>query len=498
MNAQPVWAAHPRPTFPTLTADVHADALVIGGGIAGVTAAYLLAKAGKSVVLLEKEHLGGGETGHTTAHISYPTDKRLTELVHSFGLDHAQAIWDACQASSQQIADNVAAEAIDCELRRVPSYLYACGEDVEAEAKKLREEAALAQRLGFDAHYTSSCPVTRQPAIVFANLLKFHPTKYLSALAQSAVKAGARIFEKSEAGEFDKDASQVTCNGHKVTYQHVFIATHVPLQGGANTLNAALLQTKLAGYSTYALGARLPSGSAPEALWWDTADPYFYLRIDRSDDDLYAIAGGEDHKTGQEGNTEAHYTSLTAKLHSLFPEAVPDHRWSGQVIETVDGLPYIGEYAGQFVATGFSGTGMTFGTLSAMMFADRVKGIANPWRDLFHVDRKHLSGAWDYLKENKDYPWYLLKRPFIGASNDPSQVLTGEGKILRHDHQKVAAYRDEDGKLTLLSAICPHMGCVVNWNAADKSWDCPCHGSRFTAKGKVIAGPAESPLKPVG
>jgi glycine/D-amino acid oxidase-like deaminating enzyme/nitrite reductase/ring-hydroxylating ferredoxin subunit len=494
MKAQPVWAAVEGPSFPALSESLKTEVLIIGGGIAGVTAAYLLAKLGKSVVLIEKKSLGGGETGHTTAHISYPTDKRLTELVRSFGEDHAQAIWDACQASAHQISSNVAAENIDCEHRCVPGYLYASGQDVEEEREKLKEDVTLAQRLGFDVHYTAACPVTGQPAAVFANLAKFHPTKYLFALAQSAQKAGARLFEKSEAGEFSEDAPEVTCNGYRISYEHVFVATHVPLQGKAGTVNAALLQTKLAGYNTYALGAWLP-GNEPEGLWWDTEDPYFYLRIDKSaEGSAYAIVGGEDHKTGQAEDTEASYAALTAKLHSLYPDAQPDRRWSGQVIETVDGLPYIGEYAGQFVATGFSGTGMTMGTLSAMMFADHVRGIKNPWKELFRIDRKHISGAWDYLKENKDYPWYLLKRPFLGTADDPAQVLAGEGKVLRHEHKKVAAYRDDKGKLTLLSAICPHMGCVVAWNPAEKSWDCPCHGSRFTATGEVFAGPAESGL----
>ncbi len=497
MKHETAWNLPDAPSFPALSQDATADVLIIGGGITGVTAAYLLAKAGRSVILVEKEKLFGGETGHTTAHISYPTDMRLRDLVKTFGHNHAQAVWDACLASADHIRRHICAEEIDCGLRQVPGYLYAAPNADDAEKDRLHHDAGLADDMGFDAEYVEQCPVTQRPAVRFSNLMKFHPTQYVLALALVAQKSGAQIYEGSEVEEFDSKARTVRCNGRQISYQHVFIATHVPLQGVAGTLSAMLLQTKLAGYSTYALEAELPMELVPEALWWDTSDPYFYIRTDKVGDTMRTIVGGEDHKTGQTNDTETCYAALEKRLHAVFPSARVTRRWSGQVIETVDGLPYIGEYAGQFVATGFSGTGMTFGTLSALMFADHVQGIANPWKDLFHVERKELSSTWSYLKENKDYPYYLTKSLFMGGNRQPQDLAPGEGAVLRWQGKKVAASKDDKGKVTLVRAICPHLGCVVGWNNADQTWDCPCHGSRFTAEGQVIAGPAESPLEPV-
>jgi glycine/D-amino acid oxidase-like deaminating enzyme/nitrite reductase/ring-hydroxylating ferredoxin subunit len=497
MKTEPCWAAEPRPSFPPLNRDLQVDALIVGGGIAGVTAAYLLAQSGKSVALIEKEHLCYGYTGRTTAHISYPTDEPINGLAKTFGENHAQAAWDACCASAQQIADNVRREELDCEFRHVPGFLYAAGHDLQTETRDLLDQTELAARLGFDVFFTQSCPVTHQPAMGFATMYKFHPVKYVNGLVQRAQAKGALIFEASPAGSFSDDGRSLTCNGHRISFQHILLATNVPLQGNAGTLGAMLLQTKLAAYTTYAIGARVSREAAPEALWWDTSDPYLYLRIDYDDQGAYAILGGEDHKTGQCDDTELPFQRLTAKLHQLFPEAQPDCRWSGQVIETVDGLPYIGEVEGQFVGTGFAGTGMTMGTLTAMMFADHVRGVANPWKDLFRVDRKELSSTWDYLTENKDYPYYLAKGAFEGEKQAAASILCGEGKILRRGTKKIAAYRASDGQLHQRSAVCPHLGCVVAWNAAEETWDCPCHGSRFTPEGDLIAGPAEKGLDSV-
>jgi Rieske Fe-S protein len=261
-------------------------------------------------------------------------------------------------------------------------------------------------------------------------------------------------------------------------------------------MSATLLQTKLALFTTYAVGARVPKGRIPDGLWWEAGTAYHYLRVARGRDHDVVIYGGEDHKTGQADRTASCYERLERDLKRLVPGAQPTHRWSGQVIETPDGLPYIGENAErQFVATGFSGNGMTFGTLAAMMAADWINGTANPWAALFDPGRQKLSALWDYLKENKDYPYYLVRDRFAGsATRSLRAVRRGMGGIVEHQGQKVAACRREDGTLTLVSAKCTHMGCVVAWNDAERTWDCPCHGSRFDPDGRVISGPAETPL----
>lgn len=501
MDTTPFWATNVEiPRFPPLSADLAVDVLVIGGGITGLTAAYLLTRAGRRVALIERERIGGGETGHTTAHITFLTDTRLGDLVRKFGRNHAQAAWDAGLFAMNQIAEHVQEEGIDCELRRIPGYLFAAGEAAAAkEAEQLREEAALAAELGFDALYVDSAPVMHRPAIRFANQLKFHPLKYLTGLAQRALNGGGQIFEGTAAGDFSESTRSVDANGHRISFEQVFLATHVPLQGETGTASAALLQTKLAAYSTYAIGARLPSGVLPEALFWDTANPYHYLRVDRREGHDYAVLGGKDHKTGQETDTAERYAELEKMIRGICPESVVNHRWSGQVIEPTDGLPYIGETAeGQFVATGFAGNGMTFGTTAAFMVRDAILGLTNPWRDLFSVDRKKLNALWDYLKENKDYPYYLIKQRLSSAEGARiDDVGREQGKILKLDGKKVAIYRDASGQVTKLSPVCTHMGCIVAWNPSEKTWDCPCHGSRFHSTGEVFAGPAKEGLEAV-
>ena len=335
------------------------------------------------------------------------------------------------------------------------------------------------------------------PGVRFSDQAKFHPLKYLGALAQLLPKENCVVFEESEAQEFDEEKRRAKVNGHWVNYGLVILATHNPLTGEAGAISGVAFQTKLALYTSYAVGARVPSGSIPRASFWDTNDPYQYLRVDRHGDEDYAILGGEDHKTGQVEETENRYRRLEAALLRIAPKAIVEHRWSGQVIETNDGLPFIGEISpGQFIATGFSGNGMTFGTLAAMMACDWAALKKNPWTDLFSPSRKKLKGsAWDYLKENVDYPYYLMKTRLAAPEGESLSALgPGEGKILKLKGKKMAVYRDASGKVEKRSAICTHMGCVVRWNAAETTWDCPCHGSRFRTDGSVISGPAETPL----
>ena len=278
------------------------------------------------------------------------------------------------------------------------------------------------------------------------------------------------------------------------------MATNNPLVGLASVISATFFQTKLSLYTSYALGARLPSNTVPEALFWDTRDPYDYLRVDRHRGFDYIIYGGEDHKTGQEKQTQKAYARLLARLKKIIPKARIDHRWSGQVICTPDGLPYIGENAEhQFVATGYCGNGITFGTVAAMMARDWTTGRKNPWTDLFAVDRKKIKGAtWNYLRENKDYPYYMIKDRLARPEADSVRKLKrGDGMIIGSRGKKRAVFRDHSGKLRQLWPVCTHLGCLVRWNPAESTWDCPCHGSRFKPTGEVIAGPAEEPLAPI-
>ena len=489
------------PRFDPIKRNIEADVVVIGAGLTGITAAYLLKREGAKVVLLDRQRVAAADTAHTTAHLTYVTDQRLYQLVKTFGKEAARAFWEAGQAGIDQIFEITRREKIDCDFKWVPGYLHASlkGTDKKDE-ETLKEDAQLAAEMGFDARFLRSVPITGRPGVQFDQQAKFHPLKYLDALLAQIPGKGSHVFEESEADRIEADPLTVHCGRHKIRCQYLMIATHNPLMGTQNLLSATLFQTKLALYTSYVLGARLPSGLAQEGLFWDTTEPYYYMRIDRRGDEDYVIFGGEDRKTGQEENVSMIFPRLEAKLKTVLPQADVVDRWMGQVVETNDGLPFIGENNGQqFVATGFCGNGFTLGTLSAMMVRDRFLKRKNPWFDLFAVNRKKFhGGTWRYLKENSDFPYYMLRDRAAGAEKEsPNELKSGEGKILSLDGKKVAAYCDDKGKITLSSPVCTHLKCIVHWNPADKTWDCPCHGSRFKPTGEVFSGPAEEPLEKV-
>lgn len=491
------------------------DVAIVGGGITGLSAAYLIKRKGKSVAVLERGRIASVDTAHTTGHLTYVTDARIGELTSTLGEARTRALWDAGAAAMDQIYTNVIAEGIDCEFRWVPGYLHvAAGGDEGAECEGLREEARIVRELDFEATFMNSVPIAGRCGILFPNQAKFHPLKYLAGIAKTIPGDGSFIFEESEVTEFEEDPLRLRVGDHTVTCKKVIIATHVPLTGTSSIIRAALFQTKLASYTSYAISAHVADEKLPELMLWDTADPYNYLRIDNRDGKSYAILGGNDHKTGQlpdeniasrrcnacEEGAIVNFRELEERLKQLFPRAQVESRWSGQVVETHDGMPYIGAVSEeQFIATGFAGNGLTFGTVAAMMARDYALGVDNMWNELFRPNRVNVFGSlWECLKENADYPYYMARDRIAGQEERSAEALQpGEGQIVRINGERVAAFRSEGGKLSLLSPVCPHMGCLVRWNPADCSWDCPCHGSRFKATGEVISGPAERSLAPM-
>ena len=495
----PYWQATASfPPFAKLDRDITADVAVVGGGVTGLTAAFLLAEAGKTVVLLERARCASIDTGYTTAHLTMVTDSRLGDLVSQFGAPHAQAVWDAGLAAITEIDRLVREYELDAGFDWVDGYLHAPIDGGSAsDIRALKLDAELADRFGFEARFVDAVPLAGVAGVRFPGQARVHPRAYLAGLARAANHTRLKIFEHSAAEEFCDDPLWVRANGHTVSCADIVIATHNPVVGISNMAGASLSQTKLALYTSYVIAGRIAKGRLEDASWWDTADPYRYLRLDPHRDFDVVIFGGEDHKTGQVDDTAACYRRLEQQLRALLPDIEVTHRWSGQVIETPDGLPYIGETdPHQYSATGYAGNGMTFGTLAAMMISDAITGAKNPWTDLFDPARKAIGrSSWDYVKENADYPYYLVRDRFAAAeARSVRSIKRGEGRIVERAGSKVAAYRDPAGKLTLRSATCTHLGCIVGWNNAERTWDCPCHGSRFTPDGKVISGPAESPL----
>jgi glycine/D-amino acid oxidase-like deaminating enzyme/nitrite reductase/ring-hydroxylating ferredoxin subunit len=496
---QPTWCSDDvRMTYPALNEDLTVDVGIVGGGITGCISAYLLKRAGLRVALLERNQCGDGETGHTTAHLSYVTDKRLHKLVDDFGIDVAQAVWEAGTTAIDLIEQIVEAEDIDCDFTRLPGYLHAAWDaEDDRDRRSLERDNQAATSIGLSPVLLDFVPVANRFGIRFANQATFHPLKFLAAVLRHVDGEGSRVFEQTQVDEISDDAT-IHANGRRVACRYVIVATHVPLQGKSGALPAALLQSRLAAFNSYAVAAKLPAETAEESLLWDTSDPYYYLRLENRGDFQTAIFGGEDHKTGQQADDAEPFAALTERLHDIFPQAEMTDLWSGQVIETNDQLPLIGETAeNQFVATGFAGNGLTFGAFAALLIRDAIVQQPNAWQDLFSPTRVHLKGGtWRYLKESIDFPRYLaLDRLTLGGNDTLDDVPIGSGRVLTLDGKHVAVHRDAQGELNCVSAVCSHLGCLVRWNRAEQTWDCPCHGSRFASSGKVIAGPAEQPLE---
>jgi glycine/D-amino acid oxidase-like deaminating enzyme/nitrite reductase/ring-hydroxylating ferredoxin subunit len=494
----PLWQDVRLPRFAAAALPATTDVLVIGGGITGLTAALLLKRAGRRVVLCERRRIGSGETGHTSAHLTHVTDLRLTELVKRFGRESAARIWRGGKLAIDLVESNVDSLGIECGFARVPGFVLAAIDGRTDESDSLRGEADAAASLGFAASFIERGPVLSRPAVMYADQALFHPLAYLGALAGAVHGDGCIVSEESEVRDISDDPPSAEINGSRLRFDHLVIATHMPMTGLSSVLPAALIQTKLYPYSSYIVGARVPPGGLASGLYSDTADPYNYLRISESPDGRYAILGGADHKTGTVGDPEERYRMMERTLHRMLPEATIDRRWSGQVIETNDGLPFIGLTADrQFISTGYAGNGLTFGTLGGMMARDAVLDERNPWQELLDPGRtKIVGGLGTLVRESLDYPYHLvLDRLREDRASAPESVTAGDGKVIRRGGRHVACHRTAQGELLMVSAVCTHMGCLVRFNNAEQTWDCPCHGSRFAVDGKVIGGPAEEPLE---
>ena len=490
----------PQTSYPPLAEDVDVDVAIVGAGIAGITAAYLLAKEGKSVVVLDRERIAMAETGHTTAHLQIVIDTRLSDLVPRFGFDYTKKAWDS-QLESVRLIEQIARdERIECELTRLDAYLYT---PHERERRLLKEERRLARKMGYECEWAETGEIPYRDAkhaIRFPDQGKFHVRKYLLGLVKRMQQLGVRFYEGTEVVEIESGtpAKVRTREGHTLTGQWVLQTTNMPFD------RRFRMHSKLFPYRTYVIGAKVPKGIFGHALYWDTLDPYHYVRVEPKLDHDYVIVGGEDHKVGSDVDTLARYDELEKFLGQATEQYDVVHRWSGEVVETADDLPLIGQVPGsaenELMFTGDSGTGMTNGTLAGLMMAERVLGRGTPWDELFDPKRVTLEKGpiKEWVKENVDNTAHLLGTLLApGEVDDVDDIEEGEGAILRKGMRKYAVARREDGTLAACSALCTHMGCTVSWNKSETSWDCPCHGSRFTPEGEILHGPAVHPLKPV-
>lgn len=473
----------------------HVDVIVVGGGMAGLSVAYHACKRGRSVLVLERGTLASGETGRTTAHLSSALDDRYYHLERMFGRPGAQLAAASHSAAIDDIERIALDEGIECGFRRVPGYLYS-SKAGRAGARELSKERAAATRAGLAVGLERSPKVHlgEGPCLRFERQADFQPLAYMAGLARAIARMGGRIVTRTRVVDVDaKDAlpSVVLEDRRRASAKSIVVATNSPIN------DRFAMHTKQAAYRSYVLAFAVPPGSIEPALYWDTEDPYHYARLTSANDQL--IVGGQDHRVGQSNSADARYQELERWVRTNFPMAGRVvSRWSGQIQEPADGMAFIGKNPGTraniFIATGDSGNGITHGAIAGMLITDLIHGRWNPWAELYDPSRvRHVIPRSDFLRENMKTGLHYADWLLPGARGETS-IERGEGRVVRQGVRRIAVYVDDDGQRHACSATCPHLGCVVAWNSAEKSWDCPCHGSRFDPYGKVMTGPACSDL----
>ncbi|MFV5690364.1 FAD-dependent oxidoreductase [Flavobacterium sp. ZT3R25] len=494
-------------TFEKLTHNTDTDILVIGGGIAGLTTAYCLAKEGRKVILVEDGYIGSGETGRTTAHITCALDNHYFELEKTFDVQTAKLAATSHMAAVEWIANTVKHHKINCHFKRVYGYLFLHPSDTK---ETLEKEYEATKRAGLNTELLNSVPSVvgekGKWCLKFADQAQFHILLYLKGLASAFIKLGGEIYTQTKAANITTVGA--IANGFKIKANHIVVATNAPIN------DWVMMHTKQWPYLTYVIAAKVPKGILPYALWWDTGDanskwiikPYHYVRLEELDEQYdMLIAGGEDHRTGQADDErikeEERYAKLEKWTKKRFPaiEAI-EFKWSGQVLEPIDSLAYIGKNPADeniYIITGHSGNGMTHGTLGGMIISDIIIGKENPWIKIYSPSRITLNTTADYLHEVGNMvaqfgDWITPEH--IKKIDD---LKLGDGGIISVGLKKIAAYRDPQNNLHAFSAVCPHLGGILQWNADEKTFDCPLHGSRFTNEGKVINGPSISDLKKI-
>jgi glycine/D-amino acid oxidase-like deaminating enzyme/nitrite reductase/ring-hydroxylating ferredoxin subunit len=500
------------PEYTPLDGNARCDVCVVGAGITGMTTAYLLMKAGKKVVLLDDNVIGGGETSRTTAHLSWALDDRFQNLEKIHGESGARMAAESHKAAIDTIERLARAEGIDCDFERLDGWLFLGGHD---KPETLEKERAACHRIGLtEVELKPRLPVQSLgagPVLRFPNQGQFHPLRYLAGLAKAFVAGGGRIHTGTHVSgiEGGSTVKVKTSAKNTVSCKAAVAATNSPIS------DYVVTHLKQAPYRTYVVAGRIARDALPRGLYWDTPDPYHYVRLARLGDREKAegagesvydalIVGGEDHKTGQRDDTDERFRCLEEWTRGRFPQVEEiTWRWSGQVMEPSDGLAFIGPNPdgaeNVYLATGDSGQGMTHGTIAGLLLTDLITGKANPWAKLYDPKRVSLSpqSVKHLAKENLNVALRYAEWLTPGDVGSADDIPKESGAVLRRGMHKIAVYRDENGKVHERSAVCTHLYCIVSWNSAERSWDCPCHGSRFDPYGKVLNGPAIKPLEAV-
>ncbi|MBV9555975.1 MAG: FAD-dependent oxidoreductase, partial [Pseudolabrys sp.] len=474
-----LWMDTKIATAAPLRGTIGSDVVVIGSGIAGLSVAFELASRQMNVVVLDRGHIGKGMTSRTTAHLAPVCDDGAAELIKMRGEENAKLFWQSQAAGVARIESIIQTERIECNFRRLDAFLFPGPNTKQSD---LDDELNAVKRTGMPAEKVHGIPLRGYEdvgCLRYPDQATFHPLRYLRGLAAAITKRQGRLYERTVVEAVEESGNSVVvraANGGRVEAAAAVVATNSPIN------DRFALHTKLAPYRTYAMAFSLAKGTLPDALFWDTMDPYHYVRLQTGPGNGdYLIVGGEDHKSGEANDAWVRFEALEAWIRNLVPALGAEvTRWSGQVLDTPDYGAFSGRNPGNenvFVHTGDSGQGMTHGAMAGLLIADLITKNESPWQALYDPSRKPTRDLTNFARENmtaiKNFAEYLAP----GEIGSYDELKSGEGAIVRDGLRKVAAYRDTKGKLHKCSAMCTHIGCHVHWNSFERCWDCPCHGS---------------------
>ena len=490
-----IWTATAEAVdFPALERDLKVDVAIIGGGITGITTAALLARHGHSVAVLEAHKVGMGTTGYSTGNLYAMVAEPLHKLASKWGDDQVWKVVDSRRVAIDLIEKNTRDFDIRCNFSRQPWVLYSVDSSSGSNNMIDREYVAM-REAGLDVRITADLPLPYEihRALVVSNQAQLHPLRYVRQLAAAIRSRQCHVFENTTVSAIDDVTGTVTAGEWTVRASHIVMATHTPK--GFNTI-----QTELGPYREYAVAAPLLRRQIEGGIFWSIGTDRHSTRLFEMDGKAWVVMIGDKHKTGQKEDTDEPYRQLEALLQARFDIGPVAFRWSAQQYRAADHLPYIGPSIGSdrlLLATGFGADGLTYGTLAAAIIADHIAGRENPYSALYSPRRfTPLKSAGAFLKENLNVAGYYVKDHIRGGEvSQLSEVPRGEGRIVDIAGDRLAVYRDDAYQLHVVSPVCTHLKCIVHWNQAEHSWDCPCHGSRFSYTGEVLEGPAIAPLE---
>ncbi|MEH7075570.1 FAD-dependent oxidoreductase [Neobacillus drentensis] len=492
------WREIELPTFQKLTEDISVDVAVVGAGITGITAAYLLSKEGKKVAIIEAGSVLNGTTGHTTAKLTAQHGLIYDEFINHFGKEKTRLYFESQMNALQFVEKMVTENGVDCDFSKEDAYMYATTDEY---VDKLKTEWEAYKSLDIDGALKDTIPfnIPAKAALMMKNQAQYHPLKFLKSLLDDAVKAGCDVYEDTVADDIEDDNSNpkvVTKSGHRVTCKQVIIATHFPFYDIPGLYFARMYPDR-----SYAIGIKTDK-EYPGGMYISADSPSRSIRYTPLNEEgkKLLIIGGENHKPGQGIDTLKHYEALEAFAEEVFGLKGYDYRWSAQDLVTLDKIPYIGPITAAreniLVATGYKKWGMTTGISAGHLLTDYVMNRHNPYKELYSPSRFDADpDLKSIVTTNADVAKHLLKGKLEIVEKVTDDLQNGEGSVVMYKGKRAGAYKDENGKIYIVDTTCTHLGCECEWNHAEKSWDCPCHGSRYAYSGDVIEGPTKKALK---